>query len=95
VPELAAQGFPLIGGRLDYIDGHEVAAIVYRRRLHTINVFVQPGGTLSLPVGIATKYDGYSLVRWTNGGLEFWAVSDVDLGDLQLFQRSFTQVPSL
>ena len=95
IPELAAQGFPLVGGRLDYVDGHEVAAIVYKRRLHTINVFVLPAGALSLPVGIATKHDGYSLVRWTSGGLEFWAVSDIDLDDLQLFHRTFKSRPSL
>jgi anti-sigma factor RsiW len=95
VPELAAQGFPLVGGRLDYVDGHEVAAIVYKRRLHTINVFVQPARTLSLPVGISTKHDGYSLIRWTNAGLEFWAISDIDMGELQLFHRSFVNQPSL
>ncbi len=95
VPELAGQGFPLVGGRLDYIDGHEVAAIVYKRRLHTINVFVQLAGTLSLPGGISTKHDGYSLVRWTNAGLEFWAVSDIDLNELELFHRTFASQPSL
>jgi anti-sigma factor RsiW len=95
VPELAGQGFPLVGGRLDYIDDHEVAAIVYKRRLHTINVFVQPAGTLSLPVGIAAKHGGYSLVRWTSAGLEFWAVSDIDLGELELFHRAFANQPSL
>jgi anti-sigma factor RsiW len=95
VPELASQGFPLVGGRLDYVDGHEVAAIVYKRRLHTINVFVQPAGTVSLPIGISTKHDGYSLVRWTSGGLEFWAVSDIDLGELELFHRTFASQPSL
>jgi anti-sigma factor RsiW len=93
VPELAAQGFPLVGGRLDYVDGREVAAIVYKRRLHTINVFVQPAPPLSLPIGVATKRDGYSLIRWTNDGLEFWAVSDIDLAELQLFQRTFAGRP--
>lgn len=53
-----------------------------KRRLHTIIVFVQSAGTLSLPVGIAAKHDGYTLVRWTNAGLEFWAVSDIDLDEL-------------
>jgi anti-sigma factor RsiW len=95
VPELAGRGFPLVGGRLDYIDGHEMAAIVYRRKLHTINVFVHPGGTLSLPGIIATRRNGYSMVRWTQNGLEFWAVSDIAMDDLQSFQRAFVEQPSL
>lgn len=95
VPELAAQGFPLVGGRLDYIDGHQVAAIVYKRRLHTINLFVQPAGTLSLPFGSSDRHEGYSLVRWTDSGLEYWAVSDVDLRDLESFRRAFDSQPSL
>ncbi len=89
VPELADEGFPLVGGRLDYIDDHTVAAVVYRRRLHTINLFVRPAGTLSLPIGITKRLDGYSLVRWTKGGLEYWAVSDIDPGELQLFRQIF------
>lgn len=95
VPELATEGFPLVGGRLDYVDGHEVAAIVYKRRLHTINVFVQPAGALFLPMGVSTKHNGYSLVRWTSAGLEFWAVSDIDLGELEVFHRTFVRQPSL
>lgn len=89
VPELADEGFPLVGGRLDYIDDHGIAAIVYRRRLHTINLFVRPAGTLSLPIGISTRHEGYSLVRWTKGGLEYWAVSDIDPDELELFHRTF------
>jgi anti-sigma factor RsiW len=89
VPELADEGFPLVGGRLDYIDDHAVAAIVYRRRLHTINLFVRPAGTLSLPFGETRRLDGYTLVRWTKGGLEYWAVSDLDPGELQLFKTTF------
>ena len=89
VPELADEGFPLVGGRLDYVDDHEVAAIVYRRRLHTINLFVRPAKTLSLPIGITTRHEGYSLVRWTADGLEFWAVSDLDLQELKLFHELY------
>jgi len=90
VPELAEEGFPLVGGRLDYIDDHEVAAIVYRRRLHYINLFVRPAKTLSLPTGITARHEGYSLTRWTAGGLEYWAVSDVDQADLALFRQAYT-----
>lgn len=89
VPELSDEGFPLVGGRLDYIDDHEVAAIVYKRRLHSINLFVRPARTLSLPVGMTDRRDGYSLVRWTAGGLEYWAVSDLDPKELKLFSQLY------
>jgi anti-sigma factor RsiW len=89
VPELADEGFPLVGGRLDYLDDHEVAAIVYRRRLHTINLFVRPAKTLSVPIGFSAKQDGYNLLRWTAGGLEFWAVSDLDPKELALFRSLY------
>ncbi len=90
VPDLADEGFPLVGGRLDYLDDHEVAAIVYRRRLHTINLFVRPAKTLSVPIGFAAKHEGYNLLRWTSGGLEFWAVSDLDPKELALFRQLYT-----
>jgi anti-sigma factor RsiW len=89
VVELAPQGFPLVGGRLDYLDGRPVAALVYRRRLHSINLFVRPAPALASPVAATTRRDGYSLVRWVAGGLEYWAVSDVDTGDLQAFRTAF------
>ena len=89
VIELADAGFPLVGGRLDYIDAHVVPAIVYRRRLHTINLFVLRDGKLSTPGPFRMSRDGYRLVAWRTGGLEYWAVSDIEPGDLDLFQRVF------
>jgi anti-sigma factor RsiW len=89
VPDLAADGFPLVGGRLDYLDDHAVAAIVYRRRLHTINLFVRPARALSLPVAITAHHEGYTLLRWTAAGLEYWAVSDLDARDLTLFRQTY------
>ncbi len=89
VPELAGNGFPLVGGRLDYIDNRAVAVIVYRRRLHTINLFVRPAAALSLPIGTAMRHEGYSLLRWTAGGLEYWAVSDLDPKELALFRQNY------
>ncbi|GAO39196.1 hypothetical protein SCH01S_28_00550 [Sphingomonas changbaiensis NBRC 104936] len=89
VAELAPQGFPLVGGRLDYLDGRPVAALVYRRRLHSINLFVRPAPALASPVAATTHRDGYSLTRWVAGGLEYWAVSDIDSGDLQAFRTAF------
>lgn len=91
VVELAPQGFPLVGGRLDYIGGRVVPAIVYRRRLHTINLFVMPAGNLSSPAPVSTRRDGYSLVRWTRSGLQYWAVSDLDPAELDQFRRAFEQ----
>lgn len=89
VVELADQGFPLVGGRLDYIEGRVVPALVYRRHLHTINLFVRPAGRVPAPAQTIRRRDGYSLVRWTRDGLEFWAVSDIEPGELQAFRRAF------
>ena len=89
VVDLAPQGFPLVGGRVDYLEGQVVAALVYRRNKHVINLFVrpQPKG-LRLPA-VGGGHDGYQLVRWTEGGLEFWAVSDVEHSDLEAFRQDF------
>jgi len=89
VVELAPQGFPLVGGRLDYLAGRDVAAIVYRRRLHTINLFVRPAPTVALPVAATMRRESYSLARWTSGGLEYWAVSDIDPVELDQFGDAF------
>lgn len=87
-PELADLGFPLVGGRLDVIGGRVVPAVVYRRRLHTINLFVLPAGAGE--ASKAVRLDGYSLAEWSQGGLRFAAVSDIDAGDLRQFQQAFS-----
>jgi anti-sigma factor RsiW len=90
VLELADRGFPLIGGRLDYIHGRVVAAVVYRRRQHVINVFVWPAaGQATAPA--ESRHDGYNLIAWSQGGLEFCAVSDVDPGDLRQLRAAFAE----
>jgi anti-sigma factor RsiW len=82
VIDLTEQGFPLAGGRLDYVRGRVVAAVVYRRRQHVINVFVWPVSGAPVISGTSRR-DGYNLVSWQRGGLQFWAVSDLEAGELQ------------
>ncbi len=86
VVDLADQGFPLVGGRLDYIGKRNVAAIVYRRGRHVINLFIWPGQG-GLGPAEAKPGDGYTLLHWTRGGMTFWAVSDVNEKDLQAFRQ--------
>ncbi len=77
VVDLTAQGFTLIGGRLDYVDARAVGAIVYRRRLHVINLFVtQTASTLRRPASTET-FQGFNIRTWSDGGLNYWAVSDL------------------
>jgi len=92
VVDLADQGFPLVGGRLDYIDGKVVAAVVYRRNKHVVNLFIwkaQPGISSPAP---ARAHAGYSVVHWRENGLEFWAVSDVEARDLEAFHQAFAKL---
>lgn len=88
VPELADKGFPLIGGRLDSIDGKTVPAIVYKRRLHTVNVFVWPAKESGER---AVVKDGFAIREWSRNGLRFAAVSDIPAAELQQFERLFVQ----
>ncbi len=83
--DLSDKGFPLIGGRLDYLHQRPVAALVYRRNKHIINVFVWPGesGESSM------DQDGYHLVHWSDGGMTFWAVSDLNPAELGQFAGLF------
>ena len=85
VNDLTSQGFPLIGGRLDYLDGRPVAALVYRHRQHMINLFVWPGAGAHERKPQALSRQGYHLLRWTQGGMEFWAVSDLNETELTKF----------
>lgn len=85
VIDLAAEGMPLAGGRLDVVDGHPVAALVYRSGPHVINLFVWPAaqGTSSAPRLLARR--GYNLVHWAQGGMQAWAVSDLNASELRAF----------
>ena len=89
VVDLASEGFPLIGGRLDYLDNRPVAALVYQRRKHFINVFVWPGEAAAARPAMAMSHQGYQLLHWADPDFNYWAVSDVNANDLQLFKQQF------
>jgi anti-sigma factor RsiW len=85
VPDFADRGFPLIGGRLDYVAGREVAAVVYRRNKHIINLFIWPSES-GRGAGLQSFVkDGYNVLHWDRNGFEFWAVSDVSAEALRAF----------
>ncbi|QUD87068.1 anti-sigma factor family protein [Phenylobacterium montanum] len=85
VIDLKDQGFPLVGGRLDYVAGRPAAAVVYRRGRHLINLFVWPDASAG-GLERSTEADGYAVRRWRAHGMAFAAVSDVNPADLALFE---------
>ena len=90
--DLAGEGFPLVGGRLDVIAGNPVPALVYRRREHVINLFVLPASRGDL--GTTLTRHGYSLRHWNKGDLGFWAASDAAPSELADFERVFRAATS-
>ena len=85
VHDFAERGFRLTGGRLDYLNGREVAALVYQRRLHIINLFVWPSASGRNTAVENFAKDGYNVWHWDHQGFAFWAVSDVNAEDLRAF----------
>ena len=87
VADLADQGFPLVGGRLDYLANRPVAALVYQRRQHFINLFIWPVAAAPDTDQKTSPRQGYHLVHWTKSGMTHWAVSDLNQRELQEFAR--------
>jgi anti-sigma factor RsiW len=85
VIDLTAQGFTLIGGRLDYINGQPVGSIVYRRRKHVINLFVAQQLGAAVRSAKEASVQGFNVRHWREEGLDFWAVSDIDGAELDEF----------
>jgi anti-sigma factor RsiW len=89
VKDLASDGFPLAGGRLDYLEGREVAALIYQRREHFINVFVWPNPAEANSTRAMESRQGYNIMSWSRRGFQCWAVSDIAASDLAEFARLF------
>jgi anti-sigma factor RsiW len=89
VVDLTAQGFMLIGGRLDYVDARAIAAIVYRRRAHLINLFVSQTASTERQSAKMETIQGFNIRRWSDRGLNYWAVSDLAKDELAEFGEKF------
>jgi anti-sigma factor RsiW len=85
VSDLAKEGFPLVGGRLDYLNNRPVAALVYRRDAHVINVFLWPSKTTAQASAPIKMQQGYRVIRWTGNGMQFSVVSDLEASQLVKF----------
>ena len=94
VHDFALQGFPLLGGRLDYVGGRSVAALAYGRREHLINVFLWPVAAGPSDATKARDRQGYHLLHWTTSDYAYWVVSDLGLAELQNFARMVQQADS-
>ena len=89
VVDLTAQGFTLIGGRLDYVDTRPIGAVVYRRRSHVINLFVAQTASTERRAAKTESIQGFNIRRWSERGLNFWAVSDIAADELGDFGEKF------
>ena len=87
VTDYAEQGFPLVGGRLDVVDGHNVAAVVYSRRKHVVNLFVWPSQANEIAHDHSGSRQGYNWILWRSGDMSLCLVSDAGAGDLRALQQ--------
>jgi anti-sigma factor RsiW len=84
VKDLTSQGFPLLGGRIEYISERPVAALVYGRRKHIINLLTWPAGTSSRVTRWSRQ--GYNMVHWKKGEMDYWAIADITVDELEQFR---------
>jgi anti-sigma factor RsiW len=90
VIDLTAEGFTLLGGRLDYIDGEQVASVIYQRRKHVINLFVAQRLGAARASVMSKTIQGYNVRHWSQQGLDFWAVSDLAGDELDEFVQKIS-----
>ena len=89
VYELADVGFPLVGGRIEHVGGSPVAALAYSHNRHVFDVFVWPGDAALAPVREQRK--GFNVVRWSDGAMQVWVVSDADRAEMERFTQAWQQ----
>jgi anti-sigma factor RsiW len=89
VQDFAADGYPLAGGRLDYLDNRKVAVLIYHRALHIVNVYVWPAQDNGSSAINTQTINGYNVVSWRKNGFEFRAVSDLNAAELRDLARLF------
>ena len=95
VADFSREGFPLKGGRLDYVAGQSVAALVYARQQHVINVYVWPAAKPKLSATRRESHEhGFNVLAWQHAGMEYWAVSDLRVEELRIFSDLLTSVES-
>lgn len=87
--DLAAQGFPLMGGRVEHVRGSVVATLAYARNRHVIDVFVWPSTAQAAPVRNVHK--GFNVLHWADGSMQYWAVSDLERAEMERFAQAWQQ----
>ena len=96
VPDLSAHRFEIIGGRLDYINGHPAATLVYQCRKHYISLFIWPSGAAH-PAAQPLRFErqqaqrGYEVLRWKSGSMSYWAISEISPEELREFAKAFAR----
>lgn len=91
VKDFASQDFRLYGGRLEYLNNRTVVTLIYQRRLHYINLYIWQAEKASTAAEVSTRRQGYNLIHWTNSGMNYWAISDLNEVELHDFARLVQQ----
>jgi anti-sigma factor RsiW len=87
--DLADAGYPLVGGRIEHVRGNAVATLAYTRNKHLVDVFIWPNGDQQAPVRSLRR--GFNVVHWADGSMQYWAVSDMDAGEIENFARQWRE----
>ncbi len=90
VNDLSSKGFPLIGGRIDYLNNKPAAVLVYHYNKHIINLYISLNEKNNSNEEISS-HSGYNIIHWVRGGMDYWAISDVNIEELKIFNQEFVK----